>query len=282
MVEALKGWIERLGAWGSFAFVTAYVAATVALVPASPLTVVAGAVFGLFKGVLIVSISSTAGAAAAFLVARHLLRDKVRRRLRQHPKFDAIDAAIGAQGWKVVAMLRLSPAVPFNLQNYLYGLTAIRFVPYLVTSWIAMLPGTFLYVYVGYLGRTGVESAVGADRSVRTAEWILRIVGFAATVAVTAYVTRLARKALKTSPAISDPPATSGPMPGKAEGFEIHEKPPRQARNVPWRSLALFGGSIVLVAVSVWTSLRRDLVRSFIETNWLPRAAVANPETPQR
>jgi uncharacterized membrane protein YdjX (TVP38/TMEM64 family) len=94
-------------------------------------------------------------------------------------------------------MLRLSPVLPFNLQNYFYGLNSIRFWPCLLASWISMLPATLLYVYVGYLGRTGVAAATGGQPSVGTGEWVLRIVGFATTIVVSIYVASVAKKAIR-------------------------------------------------------------------------------------
>jgi uncharacterized membrane protein YdjX (TVP38/TMEM64 family) len=179
-----------------------YALAVVALVPASPLTVAAGALFGPVVGVVVVSLASTTGAALAFLVARYLARDAVLRWVRRHPRYHAIDRAIGEGGWRVVALLRLSPLVPFNLQNYLYGLTAIRFWPCVLTSWAAMLPGTVVYVYLGHAGRVGLEALAGR-RGRTPAEWILLAVGLAATVLVSLYVTALARRAFRNvSPAI--------------------------------------------------------------------------------
>src|SRR5687767_14061170 len=100
------------------------------------LAVVAGGLFGLVRGTIIVSLASTTTAALAFLIARYLARERVRRMVEHSPKLRAVDAAIGNEGWKVVALLRLSPAVPFNVQNYLYGVTAIRFWPCVLTSWV--------------------------------------------------------------------------------------------------------------------------------------------------
>ncbi len=192
----LETWVAGLGPWGPVVFGLIYVAAVVLLVPASVLTLIAGALFGLGVGTIVVSLSSTLGAALSFLIARYLARDAIARRLSQTPRFAAIDRAIAENGWKIVAMLRLSPAVPFNIQNYLYGLTGIRFWPYVLTSWIAMLPGTFLYVYLGHAGRIGLEAASGGGTRTRgPAEWGMLAVGLLATVAVTIYLTRLARRA---------------------------------------------------------------------------------------
>ncbi len=225
MVESLSGWVRGLGAWGPAVFVLIYVVAVVALLPASALTIAAGAIFGLATGTIVVSIGSTIGAALAFLIARHLARDVVARRVRRYPRFEAIDRAVGSGGWKIVALLRLSPAVPFNLQNYLYGLTRIGFWPCVLTSWAAMLPGTLMYVYLGHAGRAGLEAASGG-RTRSPAEWALLGVGLAATVVVTVYVTRMARKALREQSTLtSDPPDSPGsgsePMPSSTRGTAI-------------------------------------------------------------
>ncbi|MBI4502065.1 MAG: TVP38/TMEM64 family protein [Gemmatimonadetes bacterium] len=191
-MEATKGWISGLGVWGPVALALWYIVATVLFVPGTILTLAAGAMFGLVVGMITVSIGSTLGASLAFLIARYVARDQIAAMAGRNRRFGAIDRAIGEGGWKIVALLRLSPAIPFNLQNYLYGLMRIRFWPYVVTSWLAMLPGTFLYVYLGHV--TGV--AMEADRSRTPGEWTLLAVGLLATVVVTVYMTRLARRAL--------------------------------------------------------------------------------------
>jgi uncharacterized membrane protein YdjX (TVP38/TMEM64 family) len=196
VVRSLSGWLEELGPWAPLVFGLVYVAAVVLLVPGSALTLAAGALFGLVGGVLVASAAATTGSALAFLIARYLARDRIARTLGRYPKFRAIDRAVSAGGWKIVVLLRLSPAVPFNLQNYLYGLTGIRFWPCVLAGAAAMRPGTFLYVYLGYLGRAGLEAA-GGSQAGSLAQWVSAVVGFLATVAVTVYVTRLARRALR-------------------------------------------------------------------------------------
>lgn len=206
-LDGLEGWVSGFGMFGAVVFGLIYVAASLLLLPAWALTVVAGALFGLTLGTLVVSLASTMAAGLAFAITRSLARERIARRLRHYPHFDAIDRAIGAGGWKIVALLRLSPAVPFTLQNYLYGLTGIRFWPCVLTSWLTMLPGTFLYVYLGHMGRVGVESASG-ERSRTPAEWTMLAVGLLATLAATVYITRLARRALRQRAAnVEDIPA---------------------------------------------------------------------------
>jgi uncharacterized membrane protein YdjX (TVP38/TMEM64 family) len=126
-VHELLDWIKGLGIWGPLVFGLLYIVAVVALLPGSALTLAAGALFGLVGGTIVASLASTTGAALAFLIGRYLARRRIQSLLRHYPRFDAMDKAINENGWKIVALLRLSPAVPFHLQNYLYGLTGIRF-----------------------------------------------------------------------------------------------------------------------------------------------------------
>jgi uncharacterized membrane protein YdjX (TVP38/TMEM64 family) len=188
--EALE-WIGRLGPWGPVLFVGIYVVATVLFIPGSVLTLGAGAVFGVAVGSVCVSISATLGATAAFLVGRYLARDAVARKVEKNAKFAAIDRAVADEGWKIVLLTRLSPVFPFTLLNYAFGLTRIRLGHYVLASWIGMMPGTVMYVYLGSLVN------LGAGHRQRTAgEWVLYGVGLLATMVVTVFVTRLARKAL--------------------------------------------------------------------------------------
>lgn len=185
------------GPWAPVVFGLIYAVAVVLLVPASALTLAAGALFGIAIGTIVVTVGANVGAALAFLIARRLGRVAVEKRIRADSRFDAIDRAVGAGGWKIVALLRLSPAVPFIFQNYFYGLTRIGFWPCAAATLIAMLPGTFLYIYIGYLGRAGLDAAAGGGSRDKTpAEWIMIAIGLIATLVVTIYITRIARKEL--------------------------------------------------------------------------------------
>jgi uncharacterized membrane protein YdjX (TVP38/TMEM64 family)/thioredoxin reductase len=188
--EALD-WIGKLGPWGPAIFVGLYVVATVFFIPGSVLTLGAGAVFGVVLGSVCVSISATLGATAAFLVGRYLARDAIARKIERNEKFASIDRAVADEGWKIVLLTRLSPAFPFTLLNYAFGLTRVKLGHYVLASWIGMIPGTVMYVYLGSLVNVGA-----GHRQRRTGEWVLYGVGLLATVAVTVFVTRLARKAL--------------------------------------------------------------------------------------
>jgi uncharacterized membrane protein YdjX (TVP38/TMEM64 family) len=183
--------IGKLGPWGPVIFIGIYIVATVLFIPGSVLTLGAGALFGVALGSVCVSISATLGATAAFLVGRYLARDAIARKVERNERFSAIDRAVADEGWKIVLLTRLSPVFPFTLLNYAFGLTRIRLSHYALASWIGMIPGTVMYVYLGSLVN------VGAGKRQRTAgEWALYGVGLLATIVVTVFVTRLARKAL--------------------------------------------------------------------------------------
>ena len=124
----------------------AYALATLLFIPGAALTMVAGAVFGLVQEMLIVSVASSTADGTAFLTGRYLARGTVASLARRYRRFGAIDAAITHGGWRVVALLRRSPTVPHSASNYFYGLTGIACLPYWVTTWALMLPGTFAYV----------------------------------------------------------------------------------------------------------------------------------------
>jgi len=195
-IPVFQGWVEGLGVLGPLVFVLGYALAVVAFVPGSALTLASGAIFGVAKGTLYVFVAAILGSTAAFLVARHAARASIEKRIAGDPRFAAIDRAIGAQGLKIVFLLRLSPIFPFVLLNYALGLTRVRVVDYVIAG-IGMLPGTLLYVYLGNAAGQVVAAAGGAAATRGPGEWALFGVGLLATLAVTVYVTRIARGALR-------------------------------------------------------------------------------------
>jgi uncharacterized membrane protein YdjX (TVP38/TMEM64 family) len=203
-VPQFAEWVDGLGFWGPFAFVLGYIVATLAFIPGSVLTLAAGAIFGLAEGTLYVFVAATVGATLAFLVARHAARRLVEKRIEGDARFAAIDRAVGAEGRKIVFLLRLSPVFPFNLLNYALGLTRVRLADYFIAS-IGMLPGTLLYVYSGKVIGDVAAVAGGAGPERGLGSWLLIGVGLAATLFVTVIITRIARRALEGATGESEP-----------------------------------------------------------------------------
>jgi uncharacterized membrane protein YdjX (TVP38/TMEM64 family) len=197
-LRSFSDWVGEMGAVGILVFIVVYAIATVLMAPGSILTIGAGFAFGLWKGFLAVSAGATVGAALAFLVARFIARAKIEAIAQRNEKFRNLDSAIGKQGAKLIFLLRLSPVIPFNLSNYFYGLTAVSFWPYVLASWIGMMPGTFLYVYIGTAGKAAVAATAGGEAVKHSWQyWTFLGVGLAATIIVTIWVTKIARDALK-------------------------------------------------------------------------------------
>jgi uncharacterized membrane protein YdjX (TVP38/TMEM64 family) len=193
-------WVKNLGPTGVIAFITIYNLATVLFIPGSLLTLGGGALYGVFWGSLYVILAATLGATAAFLIGRYVARGWVSQKIQNYPKFQAIDSAVAQSGLKIVLLTRLSPVFPFNLLNYAFGITRVSLKDYVLGS-IGMIPGTVLYVYLGSLAGDVAKLGMPQDISpqVQTAQWLIKLVGFLATVAVTVYITRIAKKALDQS-----------------------------------------------------------------------------------
>jgi len=195
ITDALS-WIADLGPAGMGVFVLLYIVACVFFIPGSLLTLGAGAIYGVVTGSVLVSVSSVLGATAAFLVGRYFARDWIAKKIEGNKRFKTIDDAVAKEGWRIVGLTRLSPVFSFNLLNYAYGLTRVSLKEYILASWIGMLPGTVMYVYIGSLA--GDLASVGAENTEAPsgAQWTINIVAFVATVLVTIYVTRIAKNAL--------------------------------------------------------------------------------------
>lgn len=189
--DTFQAWIKGLGPWGWMLFAAVYVVGTVLLVPGSVLTFAAGLAFGLGIGFPLVVVSATIGATLAFLVARYLARNTVESLMQKRPKFKAIQSAVSEGGWKVVALLRLSPVLPFNLTNYFYGITDLKLLEYVAATFVGIMPGTLLNVYLGAAGKAA--SGEGAS----TLEWSFLAVGLVATVVAAVFVTKTAKAKLK-------------------------------------------------------------------------------------
>jgi uncharacterized membrane protein YdjX (TVP38/TMEM64 family) len=187
--------VESVGPWGPVLLAGAFIVACVLFLPGSILTLGAGFLFGVVRATIAVSVGSVLGAIAAFLVGRTLLRGWIEKRIAAYPRFQAIDRAVGKEGFKIVLLLRLSPVFPFNLLNYALGLTDIRLGQYVLASWVGMLPGTLVYVYLGSALKSLADVAAGTPKG-GTPQTVFFLVGLAMTVAATVVIARIAQRAL--------------------------------------------------------------------------------------
>jgi uncharacterized membrane protein YdjX (TVP38/TMEM64 family) len=194
-LAAFVEWVRGLGWWGPLVFGLFYAVAAL-VIPGSLLTLGAGFAFGVVVGTVVISAASVTTAVMAFWLGRTLARGWVETKVAASPKFRAIDQAVAANGFKIVLLTRLSPVFPFLLLNYAFGLTRVRFRDYLVASWVGMLPGTVLYVYLGSTVREIADLAAG-NYERTPAQTVFFWAGLAAAVVVTVLITRLARNALR-------------------------------------------------------------------------------------
>ncbi len=194
-LQSFLDWVQANSGISWLVFILVYVVATVFMLPGSILTLGAGFLFGLPVGFAVVSAASTIGAACAFLVGRFFVRDWVESKLDSMPRFSALDRAVGERGWLIVGLTRLSPIFPFNLLNYALGVTRVSFWQFVLASWIGMMPGTVLYVYLGSVGQNLTDLAAG---NLPESEYtqLLFYGGLLATAILTVVITRIATRAL--------------------------------------------------------------------------------------
>lgn len=201
LIKNTLSWIQDLGLGGGIVFILIYTLATILFIPGSLLTLGAGAIFDVVLGSIYVFIGAVLGSTGSFLIGRYLARDWVARKIDNNPKFKAIDRAVARSGFRIVLLTRLSPVFPFNLLNYAFGIARVNLRDYVLGS-AGMIPGTVMYVYLGSLvgsvAKIGLEDATKSPEGQRI-QWIIRIVGLIATITVTLYVTKIARKALEES-----------------------------------------------------------------------------------
>ena len=191
LLRSFQGWVVGLGPLGWVLYALVYAVCCVLFVPASILTLGAGALYGLGTGTGIVLAGATLGATLSFLLAKTALRKRIEKMTAGNAKFAALDRAIAKEGAKIVFLVRLSPVFPFTYINYAFGLTGVRTAPYVLASFVGMIPGTFAYVYLGAAARATASGGTDATRKA------LQIGGAVAAVLVSIFVARVAGKAIK-------------------------------------------------------------------------------------
>jgi uncharacterized membrane protein YdjX (TVP38/TMEM64 family) len=193
-------WIKAQGAAGALAFAVSYIVmAVLLLAPSELMWVAAGVVFGAWAAPLVL-VSSVVESLIVFLLSRHVLRPKVRLLLEKRPLLRAIDAAIVSQSWQVALLLRLNGLVPFNFQNYFFGATDIRLLPYAITTLFGIMPFTAMYVYVGAVGRT-----IAFKQDFGASNFTFLLLGLFTTVGLVYLVGRKTKQKLNEMTAVSSP-----------------------------------------------------------------------------
>lgn len=189
-------WVQQdLGPWGPLMLAVAYIPLTVLAVPASILTLGGGYLFGLPVGFVADSIGATIGAAAAFLIGRTIGRSFVTSKLKDYPQFRAVAIAIQRSGFKIVVLLRLVPILPFNMLNYLLSVTPVPLGPYILASWLGMMPITLALVYVGTTLKD-LSDVTHGWHDFSKARWALIVTGLVMSVVLLVCVTKVAKAAL--------------------------------------------------------------------------------------
>lgn len=185
----------HLGPLGYLLYILLMPLAGLASLPLSPFAISAGMLFGFGPGFLMVQTGTLACAALNFIISRHFLRSFVQRKLGANPKFKAIDAAVGREGWKIVALLRFVP-MPFGIANYAFGLTAIPFWPYLFATAAPIVVTNIFFVWLGTTAHAGLDAMNGTGRSRHPMEIVLMVLGLVAAFTAVVVVTRIARQAI--------------------------------------------------------------------------------------
>jgi uncharacterized membrane protein YdjX (TVP38/TMEM64 family) len=180
-------YVRGLGALGYVVYALGYgVIGTV--VPASVLTLGAGAIFGVWGGSIVVIVGASIAASLSFLLARTILRHRIETMTAGNAKFRAVDRAIAKEGAKIVVLVRLAAVFPFLFMNYAFGLTGIRFSRYFLATVAGILPATIAFVWLG---------AAGAELATQhTAKTVITITGAVLALAASLFVARIAAKAI--------------------------------------------------------------------------------------
>jgi uncharacterized membrane protein YdjX (TVP38/TMEM64 family) len=190
-LRAFQTYVKSLGALGYVVYVVVYAVCVVAFVPASILTLGAGAIFGFAGGTIVVVIGATIGATLAFLLARTVMRTRIEEMTRNNKKFKALDRAIASEGMKIVFLVRLAVVFPFTYINYAFGLTAIPLGRYVLGTFLGIIPATAAFVFAS---SAATRAATGQTSSITK---IVYIAGGVVAIIVSVLIGRIATRAIK-------------------------------------------------------------------------------------
>ena len=186
-LNAFRAWVSGLGFAGYVLYALVYAVCVVLFIPASILTLGAGATFGVIRGTIVVVIGATLGATLAFIVARTIARKRVEAMAAKDRRFQALDRAITTEGAKIVLLVRLAVVFPFTYTNYVFGLTGVRVLPYALATLVGIVPGSIAFVYIG---------AAAAAATAGTVKIVVYVVGAVLALIASAFVGRIAVKAI--------------------------------------------------------------------------------------
>lgn len=188
LLTGFTAWVRGTGAAGYVIYVFVYAICCVALIPASALSLGAGAIFGVVGGTVVVVLGATLGATAAFLLGRTLLRHHVEKMIAARPNAAAIDRALAAEGTKIMLLMRVSGFPPFTWINYALSASGVRLVPYVLTTFFGIIPGAIAFTWAG---------AAGAAALTGSGNRLLLIATAVGAILVTALIARVAARAIR-------------------------------------------------------------------------------------
>ena len=207
-LQNLCTWVGSLGLLGVLVVALLLAIGSLLFLPASPFIIAGSAVFGFPLGVVAALTGLALGASGGFCLSRWFLRKEISAQFRKNETFRAIDIAIEKEGWKIVILLRLCP-IPFGFANYLYGLTAVRFRPYLVASLIGGLPSLLLFCQLGTAGKAGLDAVASGHLGRSTGELVVLGISAVATICAIVLIPLFARKAIQKYAQVSLPSTPS-------------------------------------------------------------------------
>jgi uncharacterized membrane protein YdjX (TVP38/TMEM64 family) len=175
-LDDLQGTIQSLGILAPILFILIYTLVPIFFMPITPLSIIAGILFGPVLGTFYTVIGATAGACAAFLTSRYLVKDWVDK--KSSGKIALIKKRVEEEGWKFIAISRITPVFPFNLQNYIFGATNISLKTFSIATVLSIIPGSFVYVYLGYAGKMAVRNNPSAYNQIIIAFSLIIILAF--------------------------------------------------------------------------------------------------------
>ena len=189
-----ENFFQGLGLFGVLMFALTLVVLQLFCLPLSPFGIMAGLFFGVANGFAAIELGTGLGAAINFFLSRYFLRERFAHWLSNHEKFQLIDAAIGREGWKIIALLRFCP-IPFGLANYSYGLTAVRFWPYMLATVFAIIPANFFFVWFGATSHDALAVLTGGAKAT-PGQAAFTVIGLVAFFLVLTYIAKIARGAI--------------------------------------------------------------------------------------